>query len=175
MAKNIILLSIDQSKYNHRASVASMRKRLFPILTPVKRGLIAVAIFGYPAAIYFNRKYQTGAYNWIAYLALGALVIYYIMLRFQIQKTWRSVANTPSRLGMQAVTLDAEKMSLRHPGFHAEIYWSHVVDVIDGRDGLLVLIGALEAQPIPANAIPTDMTQDELKKQILDWIEQARN
>lgn len=175
MAENSISLSIDQSQFNHRAANAPMRKRLFPVVMPVKRLLLAVVVFGYIGAALLNRKYDTGADNWIGFLILGTLIVYLFLSLFQFRKIWKSVAATPSRLGIQTVTLDAEKMSLRHPGFSAEIHWSHVVDVIDGRDGLLVLIGAMEAQPIPASAIPSDMTQATLKKQIGDWIEQARN
>ena len=174
MTKDVITLSIDQSNFDHSASTAPMRKRLFPIIIPLKRILLAAFLFGYIGAIMLNQKYDTGAYNWMAHSGFGALILYVILTIFQRKKIWQSVADTPSRSGIQTVTLDAEKMSLRHPGFHAEIYWSHVVDVIDGKDGLLVLIGALEAQPIPANAIPTSMTQAELKKQILDWISLAQ-
>lgn len=174
MAKDVISFTIDQTKFDHRATIAPMRKRLFPFLLTAKRLLIVFAIFGYLGAIFLNRKYETGAYNWIAFSAIGALILYYILLRVQVRKGWRSIANTPIRLGEQSVTLDAEKMSMRHPGCYTEIYWTHVVDVIDGRDGLLVLIGDLESYPIPKNAIPPDMTQAELKRQIADWIKHAR-
>ncbi len=176
MAEKTILLSVDQSNYNYRAAVGPMRKRLFPVVTRVQPVLFLSAILLYIVIVAadVNAKFGPSVANSLALLSLGGLVAYVILSFYRVRKSWAAIANAPCRSGIQKMALDSEKMSLSHPGVKSEIYWSHVVDVIDGRDGLLVLIGKLEGYPIPASAIPKGMTQVELKKQIADWIAQSR-
>ena len=66
-------------------------------------------------------------------------------------------------------------MHVEHAGSRQVYLWTHVIDVIDGPSGLLVLVDLMGYQPIPSGSLPDGVEKDQLKAQIKALIEDARS
>lgn len=131
-------------------------------------------ISGYGLAVFLNRRFDTDAYNAFALLSLigaGMLILIPVVLRTRIYQAKRAAA---IRNGETTITLDDEGMHVEHSGVRQVHFWTHVMDVIDGPDGLLVLMHSMEYQPIPSHDLPQGMEKNQLKAQINEWISKSR-
>ncbi len=70
--------------------------------------------------------------------------------------------NAPARTGMTTLTVDDEGMTFTTDSSRSTIFWSGIVDIIEGKDGLLVLPGDIEFIPIPSKAFTNEAEQQAM-------------
>ncbi len=169
-----IELTADLSQYNHKAACRRIASKMLPYHRHIIWGALALFILAYFVTAYLNVRYDTDAYNviaFIAFLALAAVLVWALLRRRRI---WQTTQEAPSRQGKTSLILDSEGMQVKNPGMHLSYKWTHIVDVIDGPDGLLVLTSGTEFLPIPGHAVPEGTDIDKIKTQIKVWIASAK-
>ncbi len=168
-----LTLTVNLDGYNYRAAIPPMRRRRLPVLTRARPLALFLFVASYALNIALEGRLPSG---WATALAIFPLVpvLFYLFsslfLNFQL---WKSIRTAPFRQGDITWTLDAQAFTTTKPGHRTYTEWSQVLDVIDSKDGLLLLIGYFEAIVLPASAIPDDMSQAELKDRIRGWINAA--
>ena len=168
-----IQLTTDLSNYDFEQASVRLLYYLLPKLRLLRRVGYLLLIGGYVLAVIFRRSdadiLPITTLAGITWFLMSSLTSIFVRLRFSEE---RQAAAT--RRGETTITLDDEGMHVVTSGTRFVCFWSHIEDVIDGPDGLLVLINSLQYQPIPARDLPQGTEKDQLKAQIKDWISKAR-
>lgn len=168
-------LKTDISTYNHRAAARMMRRNLFPHdrwILPLGYALI-LSVYVFPSIL--RNYFDIESTNYILLPFLAGLILLFYRIRRRSHVMLRELRDASIRRGQTDVHLNDTGMHIISTGYDLRVPWTHVTDVIDAKDGLLVLLNGWEYHPIPAASIPEGMTQDSLKTQIAAWIAAAPN
>ena len=168
-------LTTELSNYNFRAADTRLCNNLLPSRRLIRWGAILLLVTGYGLTIFLNRRFNTDAYNAFAFLSLVGFVVLLLGSAFLLRKRiYGAKRDAAIRNGETTISLDDEGMHVEHSGTRQVNFWSHVTDVIDGPDGLLVLVNLWEYHPIPSHSFPHGVDKNQLKAQIKEWIAKAR-
>lgn len=146
-------LSYSLSGYDYADVCRTLTRRLLPAYYSYAFVILLVIIFilTFALSLAFRHGYPLlGKYNWLFFAAL--LPGWLALFRRRQKLAWDAVANAPNRRGTTNVTVDDEGVTFSAEGGRTTLFWSGIVDVIEGKDGLLVLPGDMEFFPIPAKA-----------------------
>ena len=169
-----IQLTADLSKYDFQQADCRIFDKVSPWLKHFRCAVFVLVTGGLVLAIYLFWRSATNiadAFAIILCIWFGLSYLLSVLMRLRISEERQDAA---IRDGDNTITFDDEGMRIENSGMRLVYFWHHVKDVIDGPDGLLVLITSLKYQPIPARDLPQGMEQDELKARIKDWISKSR-
>ncbi|MCV2864785.1 YcxB family protein [Defluviimonas sp. WL0075] len=158
--------------YDHQATCGQLTRRLMPwglrhagLLFVV---ILAIGLLGAHLAVrlgYRSRGFEFFVIFGAAYLFLLAA------LRRRRERLWQAVADAPTRSGAIALTTSEDGITLASATSRSTVFWPGIIDIIPGKDGLLIMIGAMDYIPIPSRAFrdPTDQqdTLSELRAQLV--------
>lgn len=169
-----IVLRARLADYDYSALCRPLFRRLMPAFAPLAWLAAALFLLGILLPGWLDRAYGTGHRIWPGLLLAAGVALYVGLLFYRGRLSWRAMREAPLRQGISTIVLGDEGVDIRSTGTRTFIEWFVLVDVVEGRDGLLLLTGDMEALPVPAHAIPEGMTQDALKAHIAARIEAAR-
>jgi len=168
-------ITTDLLNYDFQKADTRLCNNLLPSRRFLRWGGYLLLISGYGLAVILNRRFNTDAYNAFALLSLigaGMLILIPFVMRARIYQAKRNAA---IRNGGTTITLDEEGMHVEHTGARQVYSWTHAKDVIDGPDGLLVLLHSMQYEPIPSHDLPQGMEKNQMKAQIKEWISMSEN
>jgi len=107
---------------------------------------------------------------------LAAFVLFYFMAialsmlnGFWKKKLLRNMAAAPIRTKCESLFLSEYGVSDYGPPQKGNMSWDYVIDVVQHRDLVLLLLSPMEYIPFPISSLPDGLTSDALLKQIEDW------
>lgn len=146
--------------FDHRQACARLTRRLLPGWLRLSfLPLFALMFVPYPLSILArNRGLSVPPILIFAILVL-AWVALLGSIRLRRKRLWAAVQNAPLRRDMQQVSTDDHGITFRNPVSTLTVTWSALLDVLDTPGGLLILLGDMDYQPIPATAFADRASQ----------------
>jgi hypothetical protein len=166
----------DLAHYEYASANRVLTKRLFPWALRNMGWLSAITIVVvYIAGSLANRAgHPLPALLAPLLLVLIALAPIYGILRRR-RLLWDAISRSPLRCGPNQLSTDEEGFTLRTPSGHVFVRWSHVSDVIDGPDGLLLTCGAVDYYPVPDAAFSDPADKERYRRQVRNLIAANRS
>jgi hypothetical protein len=153
-------LTFSLAAFDHRRACAQLTRRLLPAwprVSPTLALLTILALFILtrmlpPAALVFP--------IWLPLLLLAMTFAFYRMcLSMRRHRVWSAVQQAPLRQGTQSVRHSERGLRFSGPGWTLDLDGSAIHDVIETPEGLLILLGDMDYQPIPASAFTDPAAQ----------------
>ncbi|MDN5785891.1 YcxB family protein [Pseudorhodobacter sp.] len=168
-------LRYDLAGFNHKATCLMLTKRALPQgFNKWRLGFYGSLLFAAAALpVAMSRGYDIASPIYMFFvISITALML---CLAFKRQaRLWKTVSTSPFRSGPTTLTLSDAGLTIANAASTTTIYWSHIVDVIKGKNGILILAGALDYFAIPANAFQSPEEQDAVLKTLRDRIMSAK-
>lgn len=158
MTEAPLKLSYPLAGYDYGAACGLLTARLLPARHQRHAFLILLAVlllFWVGQLMGAHLGYGVGGYAVAAFLAAG-LVLWIAAFRRRQARLWAAFADAPARRGTTTLTVDDEGMTFSTDGSRSTLFWSGIADIIEGKDGLLVLPGDMEFIPIPDRAFASE-------------------
>ncbi len=171
-------LSYDLAGYDNKAACAVTRKRVLPGY--MRNGMLIYLMFVivlYVTMLVLQRQAPALARYSAPLLLLvlfgGAGLMLWTGLRARA-RMWRAVDQGRLRQGPTELLADSDGLTISTPLVRTTVDWRAVLDVIPGRDGLLILVGEMEFFSVPASAFADDAAQTAVMQQLRAYVA-ARN
>lgn len=171
-------LTYDLAGYDNRAACAVTRRRVLPgyMRNAVLLYLVFVVVL-YLALIALQASglelpRSLGLFAIVAVFG-GAGLMMWIAVRKQA-RLWRAVDQGKLRQGPTELLADRDGLTISTPLVRTVLDWRAVLDVIPGRDGLLILVGELEFFSVPASAFTDEAGRAAVMEQLRAYVAAAR-
>ncbi|MEP5759849.1 MAG: YcxB family protein [Litoreibacter sp.] len=169
----VLQTRFDLKNHDDKKTETALRRRLLPYWWAFILVDIAMFIGLYVAAVWLFQWYGIGALVFIVGLIIFRQTVVLGMKVFQNRTIAAARRDAPIRQGDRIVSFNEDRIQIEHPGFTQSLFWSHALDVISTKNGLLIVYGGMDAISIPATAMPEGQSQAELKSRIENWIRTA--
>ena len=153
-------LSFSLATFDHRRACARLTRRLIP---GWMRHMPLMAL-GFTLGLYISAAVLgRGGHAVPPLLAFSILSLaffaYLVSSLLRRRKIWSSIQTAPLRQGVQSLSYDDSGLRLSGPGWRLDLDWSALQDVVETPQALLLLLGDLDYQPIPASAFADPAAQ----------------
>ncbi len=166
-----IKLNSDISEYNY---ISASKQLLTPIIlgySIIQLSSLILIIVGYIVTVFLNQKHDTGDYNFITYIALSlGILIFLASIFYRSRRIQLAYQQSPIRQGTQNIKMDKHGLHFENPACKIHYYWTAITGILENKDGLILLIGEIDYYPIPTNALPSNLSKNEIKIAISEWI-----
>ena len=169
---SVIEIRRDWSKINRSKINKFLARRFYgwwPIVTITL--LLAIILSAGVLGIQYFLPARYYPKSWLA-----AFVLFYfvaialsILNGFWKKKLLARMAAAPIRTKCKSLYLSEYGLSDYGPPQEGNMSWDYVIDVVQHRDLVLLLLSPVEYIPFPINDLPDGLTSDALLKQIEDW------
>lgn len=163
------------SKHNDKKAETALRRRLLPFWWAFILIDASMFLALYVVAVWLFQEFGIGALVFIVGLIIFRQIAVMGMKLYQSRIIALARRSTPVRHGERTVSFSHEMIQIEHAGFSQTLRWSHALDVIDTKAGLLIVYGGMDALVIPSDAMPEGQSQTDLKVQIESWIGAAKS
>lgn len=164
-------LKFDLSQYNYNFAnrVLLKRKYSWALRNAELLSIIAISVI-YIAGSVANKA----GHNVPPLLGLLAILLICFWLTYVISRRrrqlWVSAAQSPLRWGPNTLSTDDTGFTRENSSGHVFVKWSHVTDIVDARDGLLIFCGEIDYFPIPEAAFSDNSDKDLFSRRVKDHI-----
>jgi len=145
-------LDVDLTGYDHRAASRLAVRRLLPFWLHQRGWFLLGGIFLWFIGTAFARRAGIE-------LGLGSVVLLVLLFvaalslgQLARKRLWTAVATAPSRAGRMRFSFDDEGVHVVSPAASLTLFWAGLYDAQPGPGGILLMTGACDFYPIPANA-----------------------
>jgi len=128
--------------------------------------LIILAVMFAVAGV-INRDYST-----IVFVLFVIATVLFILPRLSA-RSWQRELDMPMRRGNIVVMLGPAGADMIHPLTTSHFEWPAVVNIIEGKLALHLMLSPTISFPVPFDALPEGVTREDLKQRVDDWREGA--